>query len=602
MALISLLLAIAWTLVVIRLCAIGAVLSERTVLSYFVLGALMAVSASPLAEKFIIPYPLADYGFAYLGALGRVLVRNVTLLAPVLTYLWMRRNHRLVSVADAFGLAFAIGLGFETTGAVLAASTARESLRGLTLLPPWQMTWDTNQRFPILGLSGDFAVAGPAYSVGFAALVFAAGLRFWRRSRKALTVTAVVLLLVTAHEALWVQQILTAGARLPSDTLAWLFDVSFYHGKLLAPVALAALLYLTQKERRWSAAALAEEPPKPMRLFEECQAWLRNIFTRGAGGWLVSTESERRRRQLAMVRAERALDPGDHQLFQSARLLELALERIHAPDRADKDELEEIAPSDIERRIALAGWMALFLVVIVMPWLPSKYSSWLWTFPLLNISLAVMPLTVLHVALAAVVLWRFIHNQSEPLAHWDGEEVFRFFGDNAISFAAMGAALLVLFQVPLNSFYPPYSTLAFFNRAPLPSFDLFQIAALILILGLCAGSLGLGAAARWRRQASAEEQRTAIVRRSIILANTVIFLWISVKIYIPLLASLQKALGPTAFTIFGKSGNIVVAFLTIVFFFAVSLALGYGLRQVSRRVESFLLRQPEPAPAESGSR
>ena len=107
---------------------------------------------------------------------------------------------------------------------------------------------------------------------------------------------------------------------------------------------------------------------------------------------------------------------------------------------------------------------------------------------------------------------------------------------------------------------------------------------------------------RWRRQASGEEQRAAIVRRAIILANAVIFMWISVKIYVPLLAALQKALGPTAFNIFGKFGNVVVALLTIVFFFAVSLTLGYGLRHLSRRVESFLLRQPEPSPIESGSR
>jgi hypothetical protein len=49
-------------------------------------------------------------------------------------------------------------------------------------------------------------------------------------------------------------------------------------------------------------------------------------------------------------------------------------------------------------------------------------------------------------------------------------------------------------------------------------------------------------------------------------------------------------LGPSAFNIFGKFGNVVVAIFTIVLFFGISLAIGYGLRTLSQRVEEFLLR------------
>jgi hypothetical protein len=600
MALITFLLMTAWTLLLVRLLAVGATLSDRTFLVYIGLGALMALSASPLAEKFIIPYPLNDYGFGYTGALFRVVVRNLTLLTPVVTYLLMRRNCRLISVADGFALAFAIGFGFEVSGAVLASSIASESLKGMTLLPPWQFTWDPNQRFPILGVSGDFAMAGVAYSVGLVALIFTAAVRFWRQTRRAFIVSASALLLVSAHEALWMNQILTSGNRLPTQGFAWFYDLIMVHGKLLALVALAALVYFTLQELRWIAASAGSPAPAVSKLIEECQALLAALFSGGPRGYLRASDQARRKRQLEIVTAEHARDRSDRQLFQSAQLLEIKI--AQADSSAAENATGATRWSGPELRVAQAAWAVLVLIVVVMPWLPNWLAAFLWKFPLLNIPLVVVQWTILDVALVAALLWWFLQGPSEARAHWDPEEVFRFHGQNAISFASMGAALLILFQVPLNNFYPPYSTLSFFNRASFPQFDILQVPALLLLVALVTSALGLNPAARWRGEASAEQQRTAIVRKSIILANAMIFMWISVKIYVPMLAALQKAIGPTAYNVFGRFGNVVVALLTILFFFAVSLAIGYGLRRVSQRVEEFLLRGVSEDALRSASR
>ncbi len=599
MALITLLLIAAWTLIVMRLFAIGITLSDRTFLIYITLGALMALSASPLAEKFIIPYPLGDYGFGYTGALFRVLVRNLTLLTPVITYLLMRRTYRLISVADAFALAFAIGFGFELTGAVLASSIAADSLRGMTLFPPWQFTWDASQRLPILGISGDFAIAGAAYAIGLVALILAAGMRFWREPRKAILASCVALILVTAHEALWMNQILSAGQNVPRAGFAWFFDLVMYRGRLVPLISLAALVFFTLHELRWAAAATGESPPALSRLVEECQSLVSALLKNGLLSYANATEAARRQRQLEIINAERSRARDDHALFQSAQLLDIKLGQRAASSMTDAT---KPTTSQLERWIVGIAWSVLGLIVVVMPWLPQWLAAYLWKFPLVNIPLAIFQLTILQVGLALTVLWWFVQGPYEAKANWDPEESFRFHGRNAIAYAAMGVALLVLFQIPLNNFYPPYSTLAFLNRAGFPQFDGAQVGGLMLLVALIAVGTGLKAAAAWCAEASAEEQQTAVVRKSIILANAMIFMWISIKIYMPMLAALQKSIGPTAFNVFGKFGNVIVALLTVIIFFAISLAIGYGLRLISQRVEEFLLRSPAREALETSSK
>jgi hypothetical protein len=79
------------------------------------------------------------------------------------------------------------------------------------------------------------------------------------------------------------------------------------------------------------------------------------------------------------------------------------------------------------------------------------------------------------------------------------------------------------------------------------------------------------------------------VRRALILANAMIFMWLAIKIYVPLLAALQKMLGPTFFDLFGRFGNVAMALVTALLFFGLSLGIGYALRLLTQRVERFLI-------------
>jgi hypothetical protein len=588
MALIELLLMAGWTVVVVRLFAIRATLSDRTLFTYMALGALMALTAAPLAEKFIVPYPLDQYDYPFAGEFLRVAVRNLVLLAPVVTYLFTHRTHRLVSVADAFLLAFALGFGFELVGVFLASSVTHAALRGYTLFPPWQFTWDAEQRFPIFGLTGDFGLAGVGYAIGMVCMVLAATLRFGRRVRYAIAWTVFALLLVTAHEALWARQIITAGQRLPASGFFWLFDWLMFHGKLLAVASLVALAYLSIREARWVANSEGAAPTARLYLLDDCHQRINTLLREGVSAYKRVAEHARLKAQIGLTRAEMMHTVNQNELFERGQLLELKLRRSESAASRTPEE-----PVAAPRTAWIAVWAAVaavVLTVVVMPWLPSGLPPYLWKFLLLNFALPLVPpMTLLQLMLVVLLLWWFVMRPGQLRASWDPDAKVRFGGEGALSFAVMGAALLVLFQVPLDNFYPPFSSVSFLNRASFPRFDAPQLAALILLFATVASGITRRPALLWRITATAHERRAAIVRNTLLIVNAGIFMWISVKVYIPMLAAFQKELGPSFFHVFGRLGNVMMALMTTLILFAVSIVLGIVLRKVTRRVEEFLI-------------
>ena len=584
MALIVLLLMAAWTVLVVRLFTVRATFSDRTLLTYVVLGALMALTAAPLAEKFIMPYPLEQYDYPFLGEFLRFTVRNLILLAPVLTFLFVNRTYQLTSIVDSFLLAFCTGFGFELVGAVLASSVPHASLRGYTLFPPWQFTWDAAQSFPIIGLIGEFGLPGVGYTVGMVCLILAAALRFGR-ARYAIAWAVLALVLVTAHEALWARQIITAGTRLPTEGLFRAFDWLMFHGMLLAFASLIALPLLSIREARWMAKSAAVAP-EPVKLFDECYQRISMLLRDGARVYARAADRTRLSAQAALARAEMARTLDQKELVEKAELLELKLQQSESADDASS------APVKLSRRDWIPVWIAcgaLALILLIMPWLPRAWPPYLWKFPLLNFELPLVSMTLLQIALIGLLLWRFVYRAGQPRASWDPDAKVRFSGEGAISLAAMGAALLVLFHVPLNNFYPPFSWVSFLNRASFPPFDAAQIAAVILLFAVVASGITLRPAALWRRTASAHERRTAIVRNSMLIVNAGIFIWVSVKVYIPMLTAFQSKLGPSFFNMFGRLGNVVMAVMTTLILFAVSIALGIGLQKITHRVEKFIV-------------
>lgn len=587
MALLSLLFMAIWTVVVVRIFSARATLSDRTYLSHIALGALLAVTAVPLAEKVIIPYPLNQYNYGYFGVLLRILIRNLVLLAPVLAYFFIRRGYRLISVADGFLLAFAVAFGFELVGGVLAASVAPASLKGLTLFPPWQFTWDPQQRFPILGLSGVFAIAGAAYAVALVSLAIVAALRFSGGRKQAVFSVAAVLLVVTAHEALWVQQLASGAYSPPATGWQWLFDSAMVHGKLTALVALTALAYFSAREIRWVANSLGAAPPERYQLIEEGQKLLSALLRGGPAAYRRASLRARIETQNLLAQAEMRRSGGDRHMFQAARLLDIKAGQVASSPIMDDGARHLISARD--RRVIQFVWVALAVVILLNPRLPNWLPVYLWRFPLLNIQVPLLPLTVLDLALIAILLWWFVTGRAQSLSGWDPEEAARDRAEEAISFAAMGAALLVLFHVPLDNFYPPYNALAVLNRAPFPPLDSLQIPAVALLVAAATSSLTLAKTARWRNQASAEELRATLIRRALIVVNATIFMWLSIKVYVPVLSAFQKGLGPIFFDLFGRFGNVMMALLTVIVVFAVSLGVGFVLRQLTQRIESFLL-------------
>ncbi len=580
MALIALVLVAAWTLIVVRLFAVRATLSGRTVATYLALGALMALTAAPLAEKLLVPYPLNPYGYGYFFSdFFRGLIRNLVLLAPVFSYLFARRMHRVTTVADAFLLAFAVGFGFELVGAVPAAGVAAEPLKGLSLFPPWYYGWDWTRPVVGFGAAGQFGIAGAGYSTGLAALLLAAMLRFWRNPRSTVLVSAAALLIVTADEAIWMKSIYT-----PPKGLAALFDTLLFHGKLTALATLIALVYFSHREIRWIAEATGAARPDKLQLLDD----FKHLLSAALGGpraYLRARLLKRREIQLQLVKAELAHARNDPQLLQSARLLEnqqaeFAAGPIGAADFSP--------PPPLGRLVAWAAWVGLALIVVALPRLPASLAANLWKFPLLNFQLPMIHFTLLHAALVLLLLWWLVRSAGRPASPWDPEMVMRHYGETALLYASTAAALLVLFNVKLDNFYPPYSTLIYLNRVRSPQWDPSQVAALLLLLAGGAAGLTLDSLARWRWQASRQERRATALRNALRLVNAIILMWLGINVYVSLLAALHKIIGPLFFDLFGGSGNFVMALVTALLFFGLSLLIGAILRASTRRVQQFL--------------
>ncbi len=594
MALLELLLMAAWTALIVRLFAGRGTLSARTLLAFAALGALMAVTAAPLAEKFIVPYPLGDYGHPFLNEVLRVAMRNMVLLSPVITYLFFQRNFRLTSIADAFLLAFALGLGFELVGGVLAAGAKGAALKGFTLFPPWQFTWSAQPTDVILGFRGDFALAGVAWAMGLICLTLAAMLRFARKRRYAIPVTLAVFALVTLHEAVWTYQLATFGPYRPEQGFLKLFDTVMLHGLFFAAVCLLALLTLSVMEGRWAANSRGERPPSVRDLLvdfvDACHRRGRGFLAGGPAGWAFESHRDRLRAQMGYAQAEVRHMVRRNELFQSERMLELRLE-----------ELERLAAAPKPRRAPWFLWIDVWLasaavavIVLGLSRLPQTWGPMVWNTLLLNLMLPVLKLTVLQIILIVLLLGWFVMRPDRPPGRTEPDLKLRFNGESALSFAAMGAALLVLFHVPLDRYYPPFSSIAFINRAGFPSLDPAQLASFMLLLAAVSGWATRGATLAWRARATADERHAGRVRNGLLILNAAVLLWLSIKVYSTLLAALQSKLGPKFFTIFGRLGNVVMAVMTTLILFALSIAVGLIMQRITRALEQMLIGDRKP--------
>jgi len=167
----SLLVMLGWTAVVLRVLGIRATLSARTLATYLLVGVLLELVVAPFLRNGIAAYVTAAEWSEKPILAGLLSTTNLVLiLVPVILFLFRTRIHVMTSVADAFLLAFATGVGTDLPRLLIVTG-----LRSITV-----------ERSPFL--------VGDAYSywVGLVALVLAVGLRFLRQRQIAFGFALVV--------------------------------------------------------------------------------------------------------------------------------------------------------------------------------------------------------------------------------------------------------------------------------------------------------------------------------------------------------------------------------------------------------------------------
>lgn len=627
MALLWLVVVVLWTLLVLRIVGARATLSERTLATYLVVGALLAIAAAPPLASLVNPYGQQPSGFVLLLlTMGRMAL----VLAPVGYALLSRGTERTIGVADAFLLGFMVGFGFDLLGAVVTASAAAQPLRGLSFLPPWEVK--TDQRM---------VVAGFGYWAGLVALTYAASRRFLRQPRVVGAVTLAVFLLVCLQAAAM------ATAQRPTGPLGWALALTL-DGAATAWLALVALAVLSVGEAVW-VARLAPGGAEPApSLVAEWQARLLALVRGRPREYARLSAHYGQLRQAHLERAEAAVSgrqafrpttarppltppqplpasppppapppsPATPQPAQRAvtegrnegpgRATPVTLPRLHDDERPTPrpspppirgGALDTLGPEGrgVERSrfwrhvgvVQAALVVTLLVVVVLLPNLPVTLARAIWAFPLLSLELKQPPLTIVNTALVLLLLWWYVVAAGRT-ASAEPDEVVRFAGERAVLHATLASVVLVLLDVRNNFLYPFYSVVATHTRASFPQLEPYQAQTLLLLLAGAAAGLTLNRAAAWR-YAPLSERRSSAVHQAISVALVLLLSWVVVALYLPTLAGFHEVFGTFLFALFGQAGNVGGGYVMIVFSGALSWLTLWVLRPLAERVERFLV-------------
>ena len=128
---ITLLLNGAWVWLAIRLLGWRSTVSNRTLLKFFVLGAVISFSVAGPLQKAVNPVANNSGWLSY----SLNIVMQLLLLAPLWVVLRGKTPYRALSVSDAFLLAFALGFGFDVMGALPGITIQGAHTFGIQFLP-----------------------------------------------------------------------------------------------------------------------------------------------------------------------------------------------------------------------------------------------------------------------------------------------------------------------------------------------------------------------------------------------------------------------------------------------------------------------------------
>ncbi|MGH7562379.1 MAG: hypothetical protein ACRENB_15335 [Gemmatimonadales bacterium] len=560
---------LAWLLTIRLVCA-RATVSAATVLRYLALGLLLGPVAVLPSLKLFDPY--ATLTASPWIALANITVAMAVLTIPILLLLFRRGTHQVVSVADVFLLAFAIGFGFDLVGWLARAGAGTDPLVSSGFLPPAVRRFQSGP--------DSWVVASTGYRIGAVALVIAAWARF-AKPRIAGYILGALTLLVLAAESLAIQ---SGGQVAPQlQGIAGALIKGTFHGTATPWLVLLLLVILQWREAIWVVPSVAA-----IRFPGEWRELARALFDRRPEVYRRLRVSFSRRRQAEIARKELTRRPGHPSLTRLAT----HLEELSKAEAAEVGQPVGRVPSVSAR--ALPAWILGVALPVV-----------LWGLALSLIHSHARALGTLSLAISAGLAWLFVSGPDRAPAGPDGDGMLRFRGESGILVACLAAALIATFGAAPAELAPG-----------VPVNQQLGAALVLVVLASAAAALTISARHAWQR-APAAVRRNALLARALTAVSAAVLVWVTLRFYTKGLASLHTKYGDLFYYMsqapeqrppgtmipwwaslasFGRrppNGNVVPAWIMAWATLLLAFVAALGLRTVTRAVQrSYRVEEP----------
>lgn len=547
-----------FTLVIVRaICARGT-LSERTYGLYILLGAYYGLLVQPVIDRVNSPYNENGPWISFFGSLFFLFA----LILPVYFAVVRSKAFKAMSLADVFLIAFCLGFGVDFGRLFVFSLTGPEPIPGYLSFPPFVYR---------LGEGEVSTLAGHGYWLAFVSLVFAACMRFVRKPVVAWVAGAAALLLMALEVGAY--EVRPAG----------IWETVYKLGKFGAAtpwLVLIGALALCAYEGKWAGA---NKEAGKFPLIEEWQALAGALFRGRFKEYARIASRYRTARRAEIIAAESLRAPGDAELQRGAERM-----AKHAGSEAETGVPPYGNGSVNAPRWwqVWGGWIALALVLVVLPKLPVGFEAWLWNFWGLHVVVPGVPFTLLTLVLSVVVVRRLMGSAGRPAKRSRPDDIASFVAERSLLIVAFGLVIAaVIYATPEKLFaYSP----AVGEPAAVP---LHGAKTMLVLLALAATGVVLNRTSKWAA-APIEDRRRFALRTSLdLLVSTGVVLLVNLT-YVSNLQAIHTKYGPALFRKYQGSGNYVAAMWLALGIGIASFLILYIARQLSRRAENFIVGDP----------
>jgi len=580
-----------WTIIVIRLLAARATLSERTFLAYLFVGMLFG----PLALQ-TLRWLVYGYGWNLQSTILSVaLISPALLMLPVFLGLSVGRAYLWTSVADAFLLGFLVGFGFDILGVAFSAFTTAAPLSGLSVFPPFALDlgpdlgpynpqiykwWIVEETGQVGG--GLYVMSGFAYWLGLASLVFAASLRFLRNRAVAAVLGTLILVACGLEKALR----LNSGL----DGLARYAQMVNPNGALIPWLALLALLALSLYEARWVARANSKTLASEFQAFTQLQMFVTAMTDRMPWEFL-RLKAVRLQRQAEIAQAELAHLTGDESLGSIAGKLVERARSLHA--MADVLSHPPIRPqTGATRRPRWRGWQlalgaVFFALVFLMPQFPAVW-NFFWGIPGFQSPVLLNQLTVLGFVLTALILWWYVEFPAEQGNARDTGEEVQNRAEKWVLRTCLGLTIVALVYGNVENLY-----LISLGHMRLWTMDMIHWTTLMLTTFMLLLASGAAATLSFHFEEPREGTRSmrlaALVHNILTVVSTFVIAWSGFAFFQKMQSLVQTSFGTQLSSWFPHAANLVTFLPVLALALAFSFGLFWLLRYISKRAETLIV-------------